>query len=515
MKKYWVYFILVLLLAFYIRIQNFDQRVFIVGDSARDVLVARGSLDAKVLPPIASFSSAGPFVFGPQYYWLLMAVYAININHWPIYYYFLIFQAVAFVAIMMLTGKMMLNKKFSLILGLVAAVSYRQVLRSMLMTQHTIVGITAALALLFLIRFIKKKNFRSIFWCGFWISMGISMHYEAIGLLVFGLPIFFVGKNVKQKLINLAGYGAGLLIPMLPLLWWDRTQNFANTGNLLDYLLIGQYRIYIANRWLWHLFRFWPETAGDLFSGNRLIGGVALYGSFILGLIFLARKTLNIYLKYIFIIFLFYFIYLRFYRGEKFEGYLIYLHPIILMILGWGLFVLTKWKRLFFAAFFVVLIVASQNLTTALKIYNFNEYQRFEVIEKKLIIAAGGKTKFAVYDFADSRGMTDTWDVSDAFSAFFASRGVLDYKNGVKIGLCRTSCPGGSQTEIKDEFFDFYKDRMILVNKQDKVRLVERSPAAVTREIAFWWKERPLKTPFNLGKYILERIPIVNKIIKI
>ncbi len=515
MKKYGVLFVLVLLLAFYIRIQNFDNRVSIIGDGARDVLVARGSLSAKVLPPIASFSSAGPFVFGPQYYWLLMAVYAVNINHWPIFYYFLIAQAVFFVAVMMFTGRMMLNKKYALLLGLVAAMSYRQVLRSMMMTQHTIVGVTSALALFFLIRFIKKKNFWSIFWCGFWISMGISMHYQAIGLLIFGLPLFFIGKKIKQKFLNLLGYGLGLFLPMIPLMWWDRTQNFANIRNLLDYLLIGQYRIYVANRWLWHLFKFWPETVGDLFSGNGLIGGITLYGSLILGLIFLFRKKLNIYFKYVFIIFLFYFIYLRFYRGEKFEGYLIYLHPIILALIGWCFFVLARWKLIFFPLALAVFIVTSLNLRTAIAKYNFNQYQQFVGIEKKLMVASGGKTKFAVYDFANAQGLTQTWDVSDAFSVFFASRNRLDYKSGVKVGLCRSDCPFGNQTEIKDSFFDFYKDRMIIIDREDQVKLVERSPRAVTQEIAFWWKERPLKSPFNLGKFILERTPILNKIIKI
>lgn len=123
----------------------------------------------------------------------------------------------------------------------------------------------------------------------------------------------------------------GFLIPSLPLLYWDMHQNFANTRNILDYLLIGQYRIYVPNSWKLFLFQDIPWY-WSFITGRFYFAALAIEFLSVLSFIYLVfRKKLKfdfIILGFIFLILLFV---NRFYRGERSEGYLLYLAPFILI----------------------------------------------------------------------------------------------------------------------------------------------------------------------------------------
>lgn len=505
MKKYTVYLILILLFALCLRVYRFESRIFFFSDIARDVLVAREAIRTRTIPPIASFSSAGPFVFGPQYYWLIMATFLFNPNHLLSFYYFLIIQSLLLIIVMVQIGKMMVGRKFGLFMGLIIALSPRQIFRSLYMTQHTIVAICAALATYFLIKSIKTKKRWLFFWCGFWVSTAISMHYQAMGLLIFGVAAFFIKDKIKNRLFFFIAFVIGAILPQLPLFIWDYGQQFANVRNLLDYLLIGQYRIYVPNRWLWHVFDFWPATFADLFGGNKIIGGLIIYFGLLSFLVaFIKRKT-SLSLKFIFIIFIFFFIYLRYYRAEKFEGYLMYLHPLMFIIIAWGLFKFVrfkKWLWLFLSGVFIFNFVYIKN---ELKYKTENEFVDLARLSQKIESKVGRNKKLAVYDFENARGQTETSDFSETISLYLDSQNKLDYTKGQRIGFCKTSCPDDPQKEIKDKFLDRFKDRLFLISENNKQPLVNRSPAAVEKEVLFWWKEKPLKSPFNLGLFIYER----------
>src|SRR4051812_11368220 len=63
---------LIFSLAIFLRFYHIDSRWGLGNDSARDIAIAIQALKHSELPIIGPFSSAGPFVFGPVYYWLLM-----------------------------------------------------------------------------------------------------------------------------------------------------------------------------------------------------------------------------------------------------------------------------------------------------------------------------------------------------------------------------------------------------------------------------------------------------------
>lgn len=514
--KFFLIIFLIVCLSLFLRIHNFENNVHIWGDSARDILTARESLRVGTLPLTTSFSSAGPFVFGPQYYWLLMAVYFFGFNSWNIFYYFLIIQSLFFVIVMMLIGKELVNRKFALVLGLVTAFSGRQIIRATYFSQHSLVALASAFAVLFLIKFFKKKNNSYVFWCAFWVSNSILLHYQAVGLLVLILPFIFDKSSAKEKFKRIAIFVLGLIIPAIPFLVWDFHMQFANIRNVLDYMLIGQYRIYIPNRWTWHLFNFWPEYTADVFAGNNVFGGILLYFALGVLLIRCGLKKVNRKIIWIFLIFIFYFFYLRFYRGEKFEGYLMFLHPFILFILAYGLYFFSK-KRIIFLALFLFTTFSSAKM---LKEYYVNSKQNQESmldgIVENLIKQSGSKNrKFSVFDFAVYDSQTETWSYSETLSLYLDTKNMLDEKNGFKIGVCASYCPKNA-VFLKDKTLRNLGHKTVLIDlvkkkNRDKFKLVDRSPHAVYGEMIFWWALHPLKSSFNVGKYIIERVPLINR----
>lgn len=508
-KKYLILFLAILLLALLPRVFLFENRISIFGDSARDVLVARQSLKSATLPPIASFSSAGPFVFAPNYYWLIMAVYALSPNSWPIFYYFLVLQSLLFLGVMMMGAKIIFKSwKGAFLAGFLVAISPRQIMRAMFMSQHTIVAICAALALFFLIKFISEKKRHQVFWCGFWISMGISMHYQAFGLLIFGLTALFVSFSWRGKIKDAVAFALGVFLPLAPLFAWDYSQHFANVNNFLDYLLIGQYRLYIPNRWLWHLIDFWPATFADIVGGNRFLAGLILYAALATLALFLIKRKLPKTLKFVFLFFIFFFVYLRYYRGEKFEGYLMYLHPLIFLICAWFFFQVSRRQKIL--AFLVLVVLAGLNFSSLKNYFSnlkFNEWQYFQQLESKLNQKAGKRSKFAVYDFAVGEGETNTSDVSQALTLYLDTRNRLDPEKGTILALCR-DCDAKDRKcdEIKDEFLNRNRYHlMIFCENFGGQNSVARSPQKVQEEILFWWKKRPLTSTFNLKNYLLEK----------
>lgn len=501
----------ILLLAFLLRIFLFENRIFIFGDTARDILVARGAIENKIIPQIASFSSAGPFVFGPHYYWLLIAIYSLSTQSWDIFYYFLIIQSVFLVFIFIKIGEIIQGRKFGFLLGLIAALSPRLIIRSAIMTQHTIVVFCSTSALLFLILFLKKKKNIFAFLTGFWISLGVMMHYQAIGLLIMIASLSSIGKKIKNKLLIVMSFALGFIIPSLSFVVWDSKQNFSNFKNLLDYLLIGQKRIYIPNRWLWHIFKFWPEYTADIFGGFLPIGGLILYVSVLVVLLNLLRKKTPLAIKHIFFFFIFFYIYLRFYRGEKFEGYLMYLLPIVILLIGFGIYYFHRFKKTFFIMLIGLFFIDVFSTKSFYMSQNTNQKKELNKIVKSLEKETRAE-KFAVYDFANDDGQTQTWDVSDSLVVYLGSVGKLDPEKGYKLGFCQSYCPSEKLPELKNTFFATSGKHLLLIGYSNKkFNLVKRSPKSVMEEILLWWEKRPLKSTFDLKKYIMERIPILNK----
>lgn len=117
----------------------------------RDILIAKEALARSEIPLIGSFSSAGPFVFGPLFYWFIMLSFLVIPFTILAPWIFLTIVGVSSVFVLMYIGKLIGGPKLAIVLGILSATSPQLVTRSIALNQHSLVGITAALLLLFFV----------------------------------------------------------------------------------------------------------------------------------------------------------------------------------------------------------------------------------------------------------------------------------------------------------------------------------------------------------------------------
>lgn len=509
-NKFLIAFFLIFLLAAALRLYNYNSRWELGNDSSRDIAIAREALTRKELPLIGSFSSAGPFVFGPLFYWTIMASYFFLPFLFSAPVIILMLASILTVGILLVCGYLLGGRKLALILGILAASSPQLVIRSLALGQHSYIPLFTSLALLFFILFWQQKKIIYAFIIGISIGSALSFHYQAINLLIFFPALIFIPKiSFTKKLLTFIVMSLGFLIPSLPLLIWDARQNFANTNNLLDYLLIAQYRLYVPNSWRLFIFNYLP-TYWAMVMGREL--WIALFVMFFTGisLLFytLTRKIPGILfiLSLIFSILLFI---NRFYKGERSEGYLLYLAPFMIIFAGWSiskmltLNIKTKWQGFstIFGCLILVTILVGNSIAANIYLRATNQIKELNktinILEKKF-----PETKFSIYDYKGRSGYQ-----SQALSLLLKMKKNTD-ANGIPIGLtcsseeCRQKFPritklaGENVVDlrgIKEE--NLRESKWIKVNQEN-----------MYDDLIGWSKKNELKSTFSITNYILERV---------
>jgi len=503
MKRFCFLVLLILFLALVLRFYNFPRRFFIYSDQARDALVARGALQHRVLPQVGSFSSAGPFVFGPIYYWILMLAYFIAPNFMLSPWVLFVFLDLALVLVMVKIGQALWQEKGGLIAGLMTALSPALISTSSNINQQTLVSLFTALTILFFILYGKKENFLFMFLMSLSVGLGISMHYQALNLFfytgVFLYPSKLKRKNIKKISLAFLLFALGLLLPNLPLLSWDYTQQWANIRNILDYFLLGQYRIWVSSRWLTYLSIFWPNLWTGVAGGN-LAGGIVLmlFSGFWAFHSFLKRKIKKEILA-LGIIFLLQVILNRYYRGQRFEGYMLYFYPLILVFSTWVILKLYHLNKILGCLFLILVviftfvkdikIIKNQDNKTALV------WQTIDFLQAKY-----PEEKFRLYDFY----YLDP-SLSHMLSLFMDFKNLIDEKNGVSLGISQgpVDCPSVYKVSLQKEFYicQLNEERM-----RENKGLVNVNPDYIYQDISFWWKDKPLRSTFYLKNFLKDKL---------
>lgn len=493
--------ILIIILAFSLRFYNFSSRWQIYSDQARDAMVARGALKNKTLPMIGSFSSAGPFVFGPLHYWLIMFAYLIAPKILIAPWILITLIDIFLVLIMAQIGWIIGEKKTALILAAFSSISTSQILRASNLTQHTLVSLFTALTILFFALFIKKKKLIYLFFMSLSIGTAINFHYQALNLLLYAGSIFFVGRlEIKRILLSFLLLILGLVLPNLPLLYWDYSQGWTNVKNLLDYFLIGQYRIWVSNRWLTYGLKFWPNLWTRTIGGHYLIGLIFLFLTGVFWLSRLLKKKLKKEIFCLAIIFAFQIILNRYYRGVRSEGYLLYFHPLILLFSAWLVLSLIKLNRFFGGIFFVFVFILTLNKDLKMiKRQNNNVdkvWQTISFLKEKY-----PRQKFSIYDFYYQEPA-----LSQILSLFLDSKGLIDENKGIILGVS----PGPIkepmpfyQVKLDKTFYLYQLDQEII---KEKRRWINVNPDYVYQDILFWWQRKPLQSSFSLKNYLKEKL---------
>ena len=154
---YKIAIVFILIIAFILRFYRLSSRWGLGSDDTRDVIIAQEAIRRHELPLFGSFSSAGPFVFGPLFYWFIIVSYLIL--PFGIYtpWVSLSILGVINVLILIQIGKHLGGNKLAVIIGILAATSPQLIIRSSFLSQHSLILITTTILIYFFIMFRKKK----------------------------------------------------------------------------------------------------------------------------------------------------------------------------------------------------------------------------------------------------------------------------------------------------------------------------------------------------------------------
>ncbi len=505
---------LLLALTIALRVYNISERSGMGSDSTRDALIAQEALEREEVPLIGSFSSAGPFVFGPLYFWFNMLALFLMPLSFRTPWILMNIAGTLTVLVMFLTGYFAGGKKLAIITGFFTAFAPQLVSRSTGLSQHSLVAITSALLVLFFVLLWKKGSIKYAFLMGISMGTALSMHYQALNFFIFFPFLFFIPKmKMGKKILSSMLFIIGALIPSLPLLYWDSMQEFANMRNVLDYMLIAQYRIYVPNSWKLFIFRFLIDYWSNVVGGNKVMSGILMiitplaiiYG-------FLKHKLPGVILS-IAIIFGTLLIVLRYYRGERFDGYMIYVAPMILLLCAWCFsFLIDLVKELknpikkrgflFGVLLFILLILAFDLKNASQFLFTKNPLEK-EIKEAIYVLSERyPDKKFQVYDY---RWLSS--DISYSLGGYLKQANKTE-DNGVKIGVVLNTLPFSSEKKplYKGSYWEIISLEKFSDSQIRKPEWTKANPNNIYDDLMKWQKTEKLTSSFHLDKYILERV---------
>lgn len=386
--------VLVLAIGAFFRFYNYKYRLTISADSSRDAFVAIEGSKRLQLPLTGPFISIAPVTTGPWYWYILIFTRIISRSMYSPWI-MLGLISMSLLLIMYRIGMLLESKMFGLILSLIVALSPQQITTAYLLTNPSIIGTFSALVILIYLEISLNK--RPSYWglfLGFITGVTINTHFQAIVLLFFPLILFF--SNRKTFFYALLG----LFITTIPLLIFELNNHWFNTVNMLDYLRFGQYRIWTSNRWLTYLSDFWPRFWIFVTGGTKFFGVFLILCSGIL-FIFKLIKTQNRYYLVLGLNFLISLIMVRYYRGEKFFGYLQFFHPFIFISTGLVLYSIYKIKYRIILFPIACLVYISLVLPSALQTLASDSLNVKTNLWYQEIISKWGNKQFAYYDCRD------------------------------------------------------------------------------------------------------------------
>lgn len=472
--------VVILISAFVLRFWQYDLRYGIGYDGSRDAIVSFESARQFQLPLTGSFSSIGPITFGPWYYYYITFANFLIPSIWAPWMAIGL-ASLAMVLVLYKIGTLLINPTFGILLAFISAISPAQISASTALQQHALIGLLSSLLLYLFIKVSSKNESReiSVLW-GFLAGIAINTHFQSTGLLTLPIIYFLFAKKKKFILYFLLGF----FISMIPILIFELNNHWFNTKNIIDYIFIGQYRVWTSNRWLTFVGKFWPEfwsyTTGLPIVVSIVImftAGLLLFKKFIQKKVSLAFILIN--LSFIIQIIL-----LRYYRGEKFFGYLQFFHPFLFIYTGYILYsIMKRANNLLFSALFMLLylFLVIPNSLSYLKPDEFNLETRKRL---DFLVSKYPQAKFSTFE---CKNMYERHRIQGLLLLLYMNK--LYSPQGEKITIYNPTCNYSKTTPVDLDIVDItsFTDKELANGKFEEI-----TPESVYTETARWWfKEQP------------------------
>lgn len=356
-NKIYIYILLgIIIIAVFFRFYNFPLRYGLGDETVRDAVMGIEGARQLQFPLVGAFSSAGPFTFGPWFYYQLIIFNLLTQSAYASWIY-LSLASTFCVVILYKIGELVEDKTFGLILGLLAALSPALIIAATHLTTQNLTNIYALLAIWIFLKLVLQKLSN---WWGFIfgiiLGIGVNLHYQMVGLLI--LPIVLLIYKPKQFSYFITSL-VGISVTYLPLMFFDMNNHWFTVRNILYYLQHGKDVIYVPNRWLFYLRDFWPSYWADVLGVPQIIAEIIMLLFIFLVIHKYLKRRLPMYIFLLLIAFAFNFFLLRYYWGPRFFGYLNFLRPFVFLFTGYTFLTMYKiryGKYVFFPTMLFLLV---------------------------------------------------------------------------------------------------------------------------------------------------------------
>lgn len=439
--------LLLIVIASILRFYNYPYRYGLGEETVRDAIIGIEGARQLQFPLTGAFSSLGPFTFGPWYqYQLIIATLLFHHVYAPWIYLSII--SVLYIIVIYKIGELLINRNFGLILATLAVFSPSQVISATHLTSHNTTNLFAVLAILIFLK-LSKKNL-SYWWgfaLGFVIGVGVNLHFQMAGLLIF-LFLLLLYKP-KRYLYFITGIG-GVFVSFLPLLFFEFNNHWFNVRNMHVYILYTRELMYVPNRWLFYLRDFWPSFWADALGVPVWFAATIIIG-FIISLgftVYKNKKRITIPWTLLFIAFLFIFVLLRYYWGPKSFGYLNFVRPFVFIFTAYFLYSLSRVRFGVYVSLGIVLAIIL--FSTPRNIFQMQPDPFSMKIYKAVaeVIEIYPKEKFQVYECGKEYSSTYNAEV---FSVLFALDLHKRLGDNIKLGISGGGCENPISEKEKEE----------------------------------------------------------------
>lgn len=420
-------FLGILLVGVFLRFYNYPYRYSLGEETIRDAVIGIEGARELQFPLTGSFSSLGPFTFGPWYAYQLIIFYLL----FPFVYspwIYLSIISVLYIFVMYKIGKILGGDIFALVLAFLAAISPTQVISATHLTSHNNTNLFAVLSIwIFLIILTRDKSKWWSLLLGFVLGVGMNLHFQMSGLLVLPL-ILFVGK---RKFFNFIFSGFGVICSFIPMLIFEMNNHWFTTKNIFHYLSYGKNINAVPNRWLFYIRDFWPSFWSDALGVPVWFGAIIIILFLIYTTLFFYKKRLSKNFVFLIIAFLLNFIFLRYYWGPKFFGYLNFLRPFVFIFTTFTIINL-RYKKFYLGLILIAAIIFFSYPRTLSELapdhFTTTIYKRVNNLEQKY-----PAKKFSLYTCA--KQYSATYNASTFSTLFLLElRHKFDEK-GLSIGV--------------------------------------------------------------------------------
>lgn len=349
--------VLILCIGTFLRFTNFPNRISMGPDSARDAMVSLEGARTLQFPISGPFTSIAPVTTGPWYwYQLILARILFPTNYAP--WLLLGIYSVFTIVIMYFIGLLLDGRRFGLILAVLTTFARNQILVATELVNPSVIGFYTSVVLLIFILLMKHGPRQRLgLLLGLVYGISLNTHYQTAGLMSLLVTLVVLGKRYVATFIRSL---IGILITSVPLLLFEFTNHWYNVRHFLRYILVDQYTIWTPMRWLTFIIDYWPRFIASVLGGEKLFGMILMAAiAYLMILMMLRRRLPRIYLLLL-LNFSLQVVIIRYYRGERYFGYLQFFHPFLIIFTGYVLHYLyrLRWGKLIGSAALVLYLVS-------------------------------------------------------------------------------------------------------------------------------------------------------------